>query len=480
MELFQGQFLFTKLKTEGILLQWNRCEIEEFTLLSHPNLSHTQVLHENTEIHLLGEIYDWVNPFQTNEQILTSLAKHDSWENFLDELASYTGRFVIIYRSEEHLFILNDATAQHEIYYNNNFAVFGSQPKIIELVNKHYPHTEKVELNFFKSKAFLNRGVFYGNKTHVQNIKHLQPNHHLNIKSRKLIRHYPGEPLIHMPVNEAAGRAGIMLKGYLKAIAHRERLAMGVTAGYDSRVLFLSSLDLPCNYFVHTHPHMSNTHDDITISDRLTKLFDKELTIIPTIPRQQAVYPKSYAQSIDFPRFWHLPGVVFSEHTYITGNVGKIARNYLGYNKKPSARYLALLSGYKNAKAVINEYQEWLDTNEKLFASFGYNTLDMFYWEEIMGNWGAKTNSESYALGMKLVSPFNSRLLLTILLSTERKSRDAHTNALFDKIIELLAPEAVGIPLNQVRRHKAIEILRRLRLYNAYRFLDAQLQIRNS
>lgn len=479
MELFQGQFLFTKLKTDCILPSWNRCEVEGYTLFTHPLLNHTTAKSEHTELHLLGDIYDWVNPFQNNEQILASLAKNESWDNFLVELASYSGRFIIIYLSANAFYIINDACAQLEVYHNNSFSAFGSQPKIIKLVNKHYPYTDKTEVNFFRSKAFLSKGVYYGNKTHVQNIKHLLPNHHLNIRGKKMVRNYPTEPIIHMPVNEAAGRAVIMLTGYLKAIAHRERIAIALTAGYDSRVLFLASLNLPTAYFLHRHSRMSNTHYDITISDQLIKMFKKEFAVIPTIPPEQTVYPNSYALSLDFPRYWSIPVMIYNEHTYITGNIGKIARNYFGYHKKPSARYLSLLSGYKNAKAVVSEYQEWLDTNEALFASHGYSVLDMFYWEEIMGNWGAKAKTESYALGMKAISPFNSRLLLTILLSTERKFRDAYNNTLYNRIIELLAPEALDIPINPTKTYRFTKALRFLRLYSAFSYLDSQLQMRS-
>ncbi|MDD4384161.1 MAG: hypothetical protein PHD06_03180 [Bacteroidales bacterium] len=477
MSLFQGQFLFTNQKPEPSLPDWNLVEIDDYTLLSHPLLNYAFAKGNNFELHIIGDVYDWVNPFQTNQQIINSLVKNPTFDKVLEELAGYTGRFIMFYLSSDALHIVNDACAQHEVYYNNSFTTFGSQPKIIELIEKPAPPSNKAASCFFNSKSFLSKKVFYGDKTHVQNIKHLLPNHHLDIKNKRPVRNYPFEPLNQLSLSEVAGRASLMLKGFLKAIAHRERIALAVTAGYDSRVLFLASLELPCAYFVQKHAYMNNTHYDITIPSQLTKMFDKEFTIIPDIPKEQTVYPDDYKASIDFPRFLKIPSVIYHDYTYINGNISEIARNYFGYLKKPSARNLAFLNGYKNAKAVINEYQNWIDSNNNLFKANGYNLLDMFYWEEKMGNWAAKAKTEGCAMGQKFVSPFNSRLLLTILLSTDRKLRDSHNNVLYNRIIELLAPEALNIPINPCRKRNIIGVMQTLRLYNTYRYIGVKLQM---
>jgi len=169
--------------------------------------------------------------------------------------------------------------------------------------------------------------------------------------------------------------------------------------------------------------------------------------------------------------------VVYSGFTYINGNISEIARNYFGYQKKPTARNLAFLNGYKNSKAVINEYQDWMDKNVPLFEKFGYNLLDMFYWEEKMGNWCAKAKTEGFAMGVKSISPFNSRQLLTLLLSTNRKHRDSFNNVLYNRIIELLAPEAACLPINPNKKHKLIGIMKTLHIYNTYRYIGTKLQL---
>ncbi|MDD2279240.1 MAG: hypothetical protein PHS05_09300, partial [Bacteroidales bacterium] len=191
MSLFQGQFLFTNQKPEPSLPDWNLVEIDDYTLLSHPLLNYAFAKGNNFELHIIGDVYDWVNPFQTNQQIINSLVKNPTFDKVLEELAGYTGRFIMFYLSSDALHIVNDACAQHEVYYNNSFTTFGSQPKIIKLIEKPAPPSNKAASCFFNSKSFLSKKVFYGDKTHVQNIKHLLPNHHLDIKNKRPVRNYP-------------------------------------------------------------------------------------------------------------------------------------------------------------------------------------------------------------------------------------------------------------------------------------------------
>ena len=47
----------------------------------------------------------------------------------------------------------------------------------------------------------------------------------------------------------------------------------------------------------------------------------------------------------------------------------------------------------------------------------GANVLDLFYWEQRLGNWGAVRNSESL-IAIEKVDPFDSHLLYEIFLGT--------------------------------------------------------------
>jgi hypothetical protein len=264
--LFKRQFLFTK--DEGFDLPWERNKILDYTLFHHPDLEFEHSINKKVDLYLLGFLFDYEKPQYSNKQILDILSNSDNYDNFLERLSKYSGHYVIIYKSEAKLIILNDPCAQSEIYYNNSFTSFGTQPKIINKVNHVVLHTSIEAAEFYNSSMFHSKKVFIGETTHAENIKHLLPNHFIDIKNKMIIRYFPNEKIKIISLDEAATEASTMLEGYIKAAALRNNLYMGVTGGYDSRVLFLSSLGVPCKYYVTQLSNMKNNHYDIKVSIR--------------------------------------------------------------------------------------------------------------------------------------------------------------------------------------------------------------------
>lgn len=148
----------------------------------------------------------------------------------------------------------------------------------------------------------------------------------------------------------------------------------------------------------------------------------------------------------------------------VNGNVSEIARSYYGSANSVSAADLVFFDRYEGHPFVKRVFQDWLDSNQELFINTGYHVLDMFYWEERMGNWAAKKKTES-ALSREVYSPFCSRKLLTILLSTPRKDRNRYVNKLYNTMIGLMSPVAKKIPINPTTENKRIALLKKIGLY---------------
>jgi len=468
-ELFKKQFLLTKEK--GFDLLWKECKINDYTLFYHPDLHFAFSKYEDTEIYMLGDMYDWENPVNSNQNITDSLSTAGSLEAFIESHSMYAGQFMMIYKDRDHFIILNDAASQSEVYYDTTFTSFGTQPRIIGRVTLLKTQSSEEAAMFYSSPAFLSRKLFVGSSTHMENIKHLLPNHYIDLNNKLVKRFFPVSPVKPLSINNAAEIAGKMLKGYIQAIAVRSNIALAVTGGYDSRVLFLSSLGVKCKYFVSKHRNMRDDHYDITIPQKITKIHGKEFLVISDSQEGHFIANPEYEQSIDFPRNHAKGGRGFEDCIYINGNISEVARNYYGYFKKLSAGDLAYLSGYKGLTFASMEYQKWLDSSSVLFSEMGYDIQDMFYWEEKMGIWGAKSKTEMNQLGMSIFSPFCSREFLKILLSTPRKDRDSQHNKLYDIIIKKLSPEVSRIPINPCRRQNMIRIMKTLHVYNLYRTL---------
>lgn len=465
------QFLLTTNKKDYTNLKMYK-RIGEYFLYLGKDSNYCFVKTVNSEFHLLGEMYDWENPEFTNEQILENISRAKNIEETLKVSYKYCGQFVLIVKFIDEIFIFNDATSQKEVFYNDKFTCFGTQPKLLGLSVSLLEHSDENAKEYYNSRIFEKKRLFVGDSTHKKNIFHLMPNYFLNIKEERLCRFFPTDVIEKKSLEYVAKKVSKILKGFIIAVSKRSKIKMAVTGGYDSRVLFLSSLDVECEYYVSRHPYMDDSHHDIFIPKILTKHYGKTFIIEDDKVNNENIKDNNYLNDIDFPRFLNV-NKSNDDFIYINGNVSEIARNYFGYYKNTTAADLCFLLGNSILNFATIKYRIWLK-NKPTFEKYGYNYLDMFYWEEKMGNWGAKAKTENHALGRDLISPFNSRELLMLLLSTKRKDRDSHFNRLYNLIVYELSgkdKEIMKIPINSCRKQTIIRLMKHLRLYNLYRYI---------
>ena len=460
---FRRQFLLTK--QASFRNDWQKFVIKDFRLYYHPELEFSRSSTDEKELVMLGAMYDWETPEKTNQQLLDTLVDTCSFEKFLEKLSKYAGHFVILYCLGEDFFIINDACAQREIYYDDSFTTFGSQPKLLSNVIEPKPYSLQEAVEFYSSREFLSKRLFVGETTHIENIKHLLPNHYIDLRKKAIMRYFPSKPVDCLTIKDVAPKAAQMLKGYIKAVAMRKQIAMAVTAGYDSRTLFLASLDVDCKYFLWQHKNMNENHYDVAIPQRLAEMYGRSFELIPDTDALEDI-----SDSVDFQRKIPKAGKYFENHIYLNGNISEIARSFYGFNKKITAEDLAFINGYKQFCFVVEQYRQWLK-NETLFKANNYHVLDMYYWEQRTGIWVAKEKTMMRALGIETFSPFCSRSLLVLLLSTQKKDRDKYINKLYNSILLELSPKALKVPINPSFKLNIIRLMSRLKIYSIYQSL---------
>lgn len=373
--MYRKQFLLTT--QPDFRYNWNYEKIGHFILYNHPDLSYAFKKGNNADIYLLGELYDWENPQWSNQQILEGLSDVKSVNELLSGISKYSGEYVLIGKFDQDIYLFNDASGQAEIYYDDNFSSFGTQPKLLREVIDLLPYEDAIADEFYKSDIFKKKCLFIGESTHKKNIRHLLPNHFIHINNKKVKRFFPATPLEELPLEDAADQASLMLKGYLKAISVRNDMALAVTGGYDSRVLFLASLETDCKYWVLKHSYVADSHHDIVIPKQLTALYHKDFRVIPDTNGSNMDYNDEYINSVDFPRFIDFSGEVFFKNkVLVNGNISEITRNCFGYYKNITAEELSYLNGYKNAQYPSMQYGNWLKMNKLFFSKLGYNYLD--------------------------------------------------------------------------------------------------------
>jgi hypothetical protein len=367
---------------------------------------------------------------------------------------------VIVYASGDDFFLIHDTTGQRQIFYDTNFSAFGSTALIVSEVITSEAHTHEAYKNFYASDIFSARKTFIYDSTHIGNVKHLLPNHLADINKKSVKRYFPIERLPQSKICDVVPIICSMLKGYMKAIGLRKKLAIPITAGVDSRVVFLSSLDEDCIYYVYRYPFMRANHYDITTAQRLTTAYQKNFEVIECHLSEVDI-----SHRVDFPLLDALPAKHHELAIHLNGSVSEIARNEYGTLQNPTGKDLALLYGYKNVSGVDDIMQMWINDCQKCTA-FGYDILDMFYWEGRMATWLPKYKDEMRLFGIEVLTFFNSRDLLMLMLSTPRKGRDKYNNKLFRAVSLHLSAEAFRTPINPTFIYKMRELTTKLKIYN--------------
>ncbi|MDZ7739357.1 MAG: hypothetical protein U5K32_09920 [Bacteroidales bacterium] len=473
---YRKQFILTCSKDFD--LPWESKSIDSYRLYFHPELETYHTRNGDLELYLLGFLYDYRKPELGNSEILELLSRSSSFEEFIESLSHFSGHFVIIYHSGDDLRILNDAGAQKEIYYDSNFTSLGSTPKLLGRSVRVVPHTSPDAISFYSSSEFLRRKEYIADTTHLKNIHHLFANHSIDLNKKQVERYFPNKAIEPVSVSRASELAREMLTGFIKAASLRKKLSMGVTGGYDSRTLFLASVGVDCRYYVSKLDHMSDDHYDITVPLRLTESFNKEFKVITDRRDLDTDEKRLMDESIDYPRYPKKLGEFFNDHIIVNGSLSEIARNVFEYHRKVNGKDLAYLYGYMNDRFVEKEYQEWLDNSKHYFRDYGYNVLDMFYWEERIGNWAAKAKTEMSSLGREVYSPYSSHLLLETLLSTPRRQRDRQRNKLYNLIIKEFSPENSNIPVNPHSKNKLQKLMKTMGIYDLSQKTRLKLRLR--
>lgn len=469
--MFRKQFLLTS-KDISSFDGFDTIKIGTYYLHHHIDLRVSTVKTKDIEVYLLGSLYSWEHPALKDSEILNSISG-SNLNDFLVEISQFYGEYVIIYKDQKEFVLFNDACAQNEIYYDKNFEAFGTQPKIINAAIPHEPHSNIDAINYYESNHFKKKRLFVGDTTHVNNVKHLLANHYINVYAKTVKRFFPVLKKEELPLDVVAKKASKIIKGYLEAISQRHDIILPVTGGYDSRILFLASQEVTgtCKYFVSKHSHMDAKHNDITIPKKLTALYNKEFLVIEEIDTPQQAFKKEYIDSIDFPRYITISSLAKPDNVLLNANISEVSSCLLGYHKKITPVDLAVLKDHSPALFPINQYKNWLKRITNQTALLNYNILDLFYWEEFESNWVAKLKTEGNAIDVTVMSPFNSRYLLNLMLSVKRSQRGVFNNRLYDRIIFYLSNNnkvVLNLPINPDLKTKIYRLMSKLGVLNTY------------
>jgi len=194
---------------------------------------------------------------------------------------------------------------------------------------------------------------------------------------------------------------------------------------------------------------------DIRIPTNMARSLNFELNILDNLQPLRRNFVSVLEKNVSRAR--SIPKTLTIQHHYdflsdkisINGNASEIVRSFYGYNHPDNidGAYLAKINGYPNIEYIISSLDKWLEQAREFALIQNIDLIDLFYWEQRMGNWGSMFQAEQ-DIAIDEFCPFNNRQLLLLMMNADKKYRTGPNYILYQRIINSLWPETLSEPIN--------------------------------
>jgi hypothetical protein len=460
--LYRSQFVLGPYFVD-ILVSWQKLAINSrLHLTAHPDLEVCYVKSQDRTILLLGFILDPENLQATNLDILNFLMQ--SFVNSTEiykQTARFGGRWILIIDNGVIVTLFHDAAGLRQVFYTDvtttQYLWCASQAGILADILRLQPDPEAQD--FINSPLIRHNREYWwpGHSSLYKEVKHLLPNHYLNLATGQSHRYWPNQNISSITLNTAVTACASILQGLLESAAKRFDLVLSLTAGLDSRLVLAACYTIKDNISYMTLKQRKSSYNDtdISVATSLLRRLQLPHDLVVSDAGLDALFSRFFYQNVPLAHeLWsHDAYTIFKFYNYskvtITGSVSEIARQFY---KAPNqtkqtlnGEYLASATGMKNHPFAVSHFNEWCNS---LGNIYNVNILDLFYWEQRAGNWLAMCQLEFDSAWKDIFSPYNCRSLLTQMLSVQDIYRCAPYYELYMKIILTLWPEVLIEPIN--------------------------------
>lgn len=483
--LFRRQFLLGP-KSFTPNQYWSSLQLLHGLHLSvHNDLTFISTSQQGVTLTLMGCAIDPYRPQHNETDILQSLFINALELNTLiDSTQHLVGRWVIILQNARGTYLFTDPCGFRQVFYCSDDKQIwcASQPELIKVSKQLRLNRNNELMHFLLHPVHIQEeSGWVGPATLYENCFHLLPNHYLDTERVEQNRFYPREPIFYKKVAEIVESACTILQGTMTALTARYNVALALTAGWDSRVLLAASKHVSesIQYFVYSgiirgsNSIATGNHPDIWVPESIAKKLGIRFVVKRPADQLPGWFVSMLSNNVTCARILPKTHIIYNElvegknRININGNGSEICRN--GFDEycnldagSLSAEDLAALMFFKGGDMplfAIKEIDNWrygFDT--RVVKSF--NILDLLYWEQRMGHWGAQYPAEQ-DIAVEEISPFNCRLLIETLLASPRHFRKAPDFVLYQEIIRNMWDESLAFPINP--QPKRIVLKQRLR-----------------
>ncbi len=464
---------------------------ETFFLHHHPDLSVFQAKGKSIQLILLGNIIDPFHPENNSAAVLQNLASGEYFEDVLKNAFALGGRFVIVGIDKNGMKLFNDAMALRELFYFRHYGLLacGSTPAILASWFNPGFDTDKEFKEFYTSAAFNNQErIMIGDRTHISGVRHLAPNHYLDMKTMETHRFWPltKEPILS--VDSAIDLMSDILTGTYKAVAGQYIIHQGLTSGWDSRMLLAASRNfLNDIQFFFLRGFKKDTAEkasvDYLVAVKMAKKLGLDFEVVDfgtDVPDEK--FKKIYYANNTMARPKLLTAYY---HTYVHNYDNTITISGTGGNQvlrhmrivdqtDENSTRLAKMWRYQSFPYVTKTIDEWFLKNEAVRKT-NYRIIDLFFWEQFFSNWGNLSSSEQDIVREEL-RPFNNRAFIATYMKLPAKYRYENNPEGHARIIKKLWPELLEFEYDNKEHHSIKKVLRKIKLEKTFAILYHDLK----
>jgi hypothetical protein len=464
--LYRRQYLYGPKVSE--FPKWNHFKLTNGSELAvHPDLDCTEYRDGSFSLVLLGYILDPYAPEKLNLDILKDLAvqKADPGK-ILDALDPYGGRYVLLILGEHSQYAVDDGGGLRALHFYRD-AQGGmwltAQPGVFaDKFNLQYDPEASAFLESETIKKYC-EPWWPGTSSPFKEVSHLLPNHVLDLDSGEVRRFWPREPIKKFSLADAVKISAAILRGLMKSANNRFKMVIGMTSGYDSRIVLAACKEIMGSMRTYTmlYRKMSTDSKDSVLINQLT-----EYVKVPHIffDCRQPVpddFHDLYSHNIEKSYQNYEPIVSGRFHNLdqdlvvVKSVTDEVVRCFYYRDgvypfNKINVDLLCQISKLGDHPFVRRNFADWLEEAEPV-ARCGYKVLDFFYWENRNSNWQAMSQVE-FDLTHEEFTPFGNRLMLATMLGVNHKYRCMPENIMQREMIKASWPELDQYPYNPDRK----------------------------
>jgi len=454
-----------------VMPQWRYIDIDvDLKLSIHPEVDVEQACEGGRILVVIGTVLDSTAPEKSNRDILRNLiGDAQELESLVRESGRLGGRWILLGFFGYRKYLLTDAMGLRQVFYSDIDSTGAlwvvSQPGLAERWLRF--QIDEEAQSFMDSYAFRIRDEYSwpAGGTALRGLSHLMPNHCLDLHTGRSRRCWPVSPIGTRTTRDAEVFLVERLRNIVLAAARRYPLAVGITAGIDSRVVaaMTKAICHESEFVTVRQRKMQDDHADITVPARLARkhglrhvVVKPQISMSATFARlfKDNVFKDNVFMATDMfgPDAEAIIGRLHRERAVMTGSAAEIGqcfyRNRLAgdrYNGPVDASDLAAIQRVEGQPFALKHYQAWLDSAAQ---RQDVKLLDLFYWENSHGNWLAMTQLQFDIAWREIFTPYNCRDVLEAFLTVDEADRIPPRYVLYRDMIARVWPELLDEPFN--------------------------------